>query len=321
MVSGRTSLKERKSLSVSTQCYLLIGLQIIGFFVFTIYPILWAARKAWYFYDGYNEIFVGWDNFKTIFSSDSGAVEYWKTWLTTFRFTVYKTFVEIPVALLLATLLSKRLRGSDFFRSMFYLPNVISVAIIGVMFSNLFQYFGVMNGIFVKVGDLLMKWHLRSTPIQPVDWFANKNSAMAVLVIGSTWQTFGINVLYFCAALNNVPKDVYEAATVDGAGSLRQFFKITMPMIAPVFSTLMLLSINGTLHTSDFILVMTGGQPGTSTHTVGSYMISKFVPGFADASSVTNIGYGCALAIVTSVIYSSIAVIYLKATKKLKNIY
>lgn len=298
----------KKSLSVSTQCYLLIGLQIIGFFVFTIYPILWAAAKAWFFYDGVDAhtAFVGWENFKTIFVKDHA---YWRTWITTFKFTFYKTIVEIPIALLLATLLSRRLKGSDFFRSMFYLPNIISVAIIGVMFSNMFDFFGVMNSLLMKVGLISA----------PIDWFANTKTALAVLVLGSAWQTFGINVLYFCAALNNVPKDMYEAADIDGAGTFTQFFKITLPMIAPVFSTLMLLSINGTLHTSDYILVMTNGAPAGTTFTVGAYMIKKFVPGFAEG--VVNIGYGCALAIITSMIYSAIAIIYLKSTEKLKNIY
>ena len=298
----------KKGLSVQTQCYLLIGLQIIGFFVFTIYPILWAAAKSWFFYDGIdaNTIFVGWDNFKTIFTKD---YIYWNTWLTTFKFTVYKTFLEIPIALLLATLISKGLKGSNFFRSMFYLPNIISVAIIGVVFSNLFDYFGVMNNILLKLGFI----------DQPIDWFANTGTSLAVLVIGSAWQTFGINVLYFCAAINNVPNVMYEAAEIDGAGPIRQFFSITLPMIAPVFSTLMLLSINGTLHTSSYILVMTNGAPAGTTFTVGAYLVNKFVPGFAEG--VVNIGYGCALSLVTSAIYSIIAVIYMKSTKKLKNLY
>ena len=298
----------RKGLSVQTQCYLLIGLQIIGFFVFTIYPILWAAAKSWFFYDGIdaNTIFVGWDNFITIFTKD---YIYWNTWLTTIKFTIYKTFLEIPIALLLATLISKGLKGSNFFRSMFYLPNIISVAIIGVVFSNLFDYFGVMNNILLKLGFI----------DKPIDWFAGTGTSLAVLVIGSAWQTFGINVLYFCAAINNVPKVLYEAAEIDGAGSIRKFFSVTLPMIAPVFSTLMLLSINGTLHTSSYILVMTNGAPAGTTFTVGAYLVNKFVPGFAEG--VVNIGYGCALSLVTSAIYSIIAIIYMKSTKKLKNLY
>lgn len=299
--------KSPKRLSDSTQCYLLISLQIIGFLVFTIYPIIWAVSKSWFYYNGVDAetSFVGWENFAIAFSD----AKYWSSWIVTFKFTFYKIIIEIPLALVLATLLSKGRKGSNAFRSIFYLPNIISVAIVGVMVSNLFDYYGVMNKILSALG--LVK--------NPIDWFANSSTSLGVLVAGSTWSSFGINMLYFCAALNNVPKDMYEAADIDGAGKIRQFFNITIPMIAPVASTILLLAINGTLHVGEYILVTTGGGPAGTTNTVGSYLIDAFVPGFADTA--VNIGYGCALALITTVIYSVIAVIYSKSTKKLQNIY
>ena len=300
--------KNKISLSDSTQCYLLISLQIIGFFVFTIYPIIWAISKSWFYYDGVaaNTSFVGWDNFAIAFTDS----KYWSSWLVTFKYTALKICIEIPIALILATLLSiRKLKGADFFRSMFFLPNIISTAIIGVMISNLFDYFGVMNRLLSSLGIINA----------PVDWFANSNTALGVLVGGSAWNTFGVNILYFCAAINNIPKDMYEAADIDGAGKLTQFFKITIPMIAPVASTILLLAINGTLHVGEYIIVTTGGGPAGTTHTVGSYLINAFLPGFAGTS--VNIGYGCTLALITTIIYSLIAVIYTKLTKKMQNLY
>mgnify|MGYP004533439179 FL=1 len=275
--------------------------------MFTIYPIIWAISKSWFYYNGIDAdtSFVGWDNFIIAFQD----TKYWSSWLLTLKFTVYKIMLEIPLALVLATLLSKKLKGSDFFRSMFYLPNIISVAIVGVMISNLFDYFGVMNNLLPACGLI----------DAPIDYFANSSTALGVLVVGSAWSSFGINVLYFCAALNNVPKDMYEAADIDGAGRFTQFFKITVPMIAPVASTILLLAINGTLHVGEYIIVTTGGGPAGTTHTVGSYLIDAFVPGFAD--SAVNIGYGCALSLITTIIYSVIAIIYTRLTKKMQNIY
>ena len=299
--------KSLGSLSDSTQCYLLIGLQIIGFFVFTIYPIIWAVSKSWFYYDGNPSAtkFIGWQNFAIAFHDG----RYWSTWAYTFKFAIYKICIEIPLALILATLISKGRRGSNFFRSLCYLPHIISTAIVGVMISNMFDYFGILNKLLtnLKLID------------SPVDWFAGQSTATIVLIAGSIWSTFGINVLYFCAALSNVPKDLYESADLDGAGKIRQFFSITLPMIAPVASTILLLSINGTLHVGEYILVTTGGGPAGTTNTVGSYLINSYVPGFA-ASSV-NIGYGCALSLITTIIYSTIAVIYTKSTKKLQNLY
>ena len=275
--------------------------------MFTIYPIIWAISKSWFYYNGIDAdtSFVGWDNFIIAFQD----TKYWSSWLLTLKFTVYKIMLEIPLALVLATLLSKKLKGSDFFRSMFYLPNIISVAIVGVMISNLFDYFGVMNNLLPACGLI----------DAPIDYFANSSTALGVLVVGSAWSSFGINVLYFRAALNNVPKDMYEAADIDGAGRFTQFFKITVPMIAPVASTILLLAINGTLHVGEYIIVTTGGGPAGTTHTVGSYLIDAFVPGFAD--SAVNIGYGCALSLITTIIYSVIAIIYTRLTKKMQNIY
>lgn len=302
------SITSKIKSSQEIQCYLLLLLPIIGFFVFTIYPVLWSAAKAFYFYDGVeaNMRYVGIDNFITIFAKDT---VYWKTWITTLKYTIYKLPIEVPFALILAFFLSKRLKGYAFFRSMYFLPNIISIAIVGVIFTNLFDYFGVINALLTKWGFLK----------EGIDWFGNSWSAMFVLVAGSVWNCFGVNVLYFSAALNNVPDELYESAEIDGAGTATKFFKITMPMIAPVFQTILLLAINGTLHVSEYIIVMTNGAPGGSTFTVGAYLINQFVPGFA--AGTPNIGYGCALSIITSIIYGLVAYGYLKFSKNLSEVY
>ena len=172
--------------SMNLQCYLMISLQLIGFLVITVYPILWAARLAWFSYDGVasNTRFVGWDNFVKIFTQDT---TYWKTWLTTLKFAVFKLPIELPLAMFLAVILNKKLKGRGFFRAMFYLPNVIAVAIIGLIFSSMFDYFGIINAWLVKLGIVN----------ESVDWFANTGTAMFVLVAGAVWNTFGLNILYF----------------------------------------------------------------------------------------------------------------------------
>jgi len=286
----------------------MLSTQIIGFLVLTVYPICWAAKFSWFYYDGAicNTRFVGWENFIKIFTEDA---MYWKTWLTTLQFALVKLPIELPLAMYLAVLLNKKLKGKGFFRAVFYLPNIISIAIVGLIFSNIFDYFGVIN-------SLLVKFHIVK---QEVDWFINKGTAMAVLVCGSIWCSFGINILYFLAALKNVPEELYDCAYLDGASKRTIFFKITLPMMAPVMQTIILLSVNGTLQINEYILVMTNGAPGGKTFTVMSYLVSKFVPGFAQTS--VNIGYGCALSLVTSALMALIAFAYMKLSKKLSEIY
>ena len=294
--------------SIPIQCYLLLGLPLIGFFVFTLYPILWAFAKSFYYYDQIpsHTLFVGIKNFAHIFTKNFA---YWKSWITTLQFTFLKLPFEVVVTLVLAFFLSKKIKGAAFIRGIFFMPTVISAVLCSVIFTNLFQYFGYFNDIFSKLGLIS----------EPIDWFANKWSAMAVLVTSSVWKNFGTNVLLFAAALTNVPDELYEAADIDGAGPFKKFMNITVPMIAPVFQTILLLAINGTLHVGEFIVTMTNGAPGGATHTVGSYILVNYVPGFS--SGTVDVGYGAAISIITSIIYGLVAFGYNKISTRLQNVY
>jgi len=289
------------------QCYMLLLPEIIGLLVFTLYPMLWTAKKAWFYYTGVTrtEHFVGFENFIGVFKD----VQYWGTWLTTLKYMLYKLPFELPLAMIIALILNKRLKGSGFFRSMYYMPNIISVAIIGLIFTNMFDYFGFINAWLVKIGLIESE----------ISWLSTTGGAMTVLTIGAIWNTFGVNVMYFLAALSNVPEEMYEAAELDGAGRFTVFFKITLPMMSPVMQTILLLALNGTLHTSDYILCTTNGAPGGTTYTVMSYIVSQFVPGFAGQS--VNLGYGCAMSLVTSCLMCAFAVCYMKLSKRLENVY
>lgn len=303
-MNNKVKLKRYNKKDV-VQCYILLALPLIGLFVLQLYPMLWAMTKAFCFYDGIdaNTKWTGLENFRQIFYDKT----YWNSWLVTFKFALYKLPIEIPLALAVATLLNTKIRNKGFFRAIFYMPSMISVVIIGLIFSNLFGTFGFINA-------WLVKWGLIESGF---NWFENEHSAMIVLIIGSIWNTFGVNVIYFVAAFANVPKELYERAEIDGATGVVKFFKITLPMIAPVLQTILLLSINGTLHTNEYIIALTGGAPGGRTYTVMSYLVTKFAPGFAD--SVVNIGYGCALSIITAVFMGAIAIIYTKLSDKFAN--
>ena len=207
----------------------------------------------------------------------------------------------------IAVLLNRRIKGSSFFRAIFYMPNILSFAVIGVIFSGMFNYFGFINGLVKSLG------------LEPVNWFANPGTALAVLVLASVWNTMGVNAMYFLAALQNVPEELYESAKLDGASKATVFFKITLPLMGPVLATILLLSINGTLQVNDLVIVTTNGAPAGKTYSVMAYMLSRFIPGFA--TTTVNIGYGCATAVVSSVIFILVAVVYTRLSKKFSDIY
>lgn len=286
------------------QCLALISPQIIGFIIITLYPTLWAMRLSCFYYDGVisNTRFLGIENFVTLFTKDTA---YWQAWITTLKYALLKLPIELPLAMFVAILLKRKLRFKGFFRAMFYMPSIIGIAIIGVIFFNMFDVFGIINAWIAKIAP----------DMEPIAWFSYTGTALFVLIIGDVWKTFGVNALYFTAALCNVPEEFYEVAKLEGASKWVTFTKITMPTIAPVAQIVILLSLNGTLHVNEYVLTMTGGAPYGTTHTVMSYIVGAYVPGFAGNS--VNIGYGCAVSVVTSVLMTIIAIAYMKTTNKI----
>lgn len=304
----KSECRSRK-FKVSLQCYLLLSVQIIGLVLLSFYPIVWSLKWAFYYYTGVpsETHFVGWQNFIKLFTDDAS---YFHSWIITLKFTFIKLPIELAIALFIALLVNNRLiRGKTFFRSVYFFPTIIAASIIAVVFSNLFDYYGFINFTLQKLGLVS----------NAIDWISNKNTAMAFLVITSIWANIGTNILYFVAALQNIPNDLYEVARIEGASAVTVFFKITLPMILPVFQIVLLLGINGTLQTGEFVVLLTNGAPGGETLTVLAHIINSYLPGFTNG--VINIGYGAALSFVTSLIMCLIGVGYMKLSNKVKNMY
>ena len=201
---GKCLLRNREKLKFDRAeefwCFVMIALPLIGFFVFQLYPILWTFKWSFFSYNGVvsQTRFIGLENFKTMFTTD---MRYWQTWLNTLLFTVTKIPVEMILAMVLALMLNKGLKLSKFFQAVYFLPHVISVAIIGLILTNMFSYSGIINGFMKEIG-LIEK---------SVDWFASKGTAVSMIIAGSVWSSFGINVMYLLAALANVPEELYES--------------------------------------------------------------------------------------------------------------
>lgn len=280
-------------------CYLMLAIPIIGFLVFNVYPIIWSFKWSFYSYTDAESsaVFVGLRNFITVFHDKT----YWNALLTTAEFTLIKVPLEMCLACILAMILTKRMKGSSAFRAIYYMPNVVSVAVIGVIFTNMFGYFGVINDLLQKIGVIS----------KGIDWFSTKWSALWMLALVSIWNTFGVNVMYFLSALANVPEELYESASLDGANGWNKFIHITLPCIRPVLGVVILLALLGTLSTNEYILALTGGAPNGTTHTVMSYLTQQYVPGFAPEGDV-QLGYGSAMSLVTTIIFAVVGILQQK---------
>ena len=281
----------------------------IGFLLFSVYPIIWVLRWSFFKYNGYSEpVFVGLGNFIRVFSRDPA---YWNSLKNTFLIAGMKMIFEIPLALVLAVLLNNKIKGSSFFRVVFFLPSVLSIAVVGLIFSILFgAYNGIVNAILKNIGLIT----------QNISWFSDKGHAMFVIILVSLWTTFGLNMIYFLMGLQNISKSLYECASIDGANEVQQFFYITMPLVAPILQLVLMLSVLGTMKMTDLILVLTNGAPGGSTEVVMTYIFKYFFSYGESAAMEVQFGYASSMAVVTAVILGIVTLIYLKVSKKMQEV-
>lgn len=287
-------------------CYLFIAPMLIGFLVFTLYPICWAIRYSFFDYDGIEASFIGLDNYIRVFTRDPG---YWQAMATTFLMSFGKLLVELPLALLLAILLNNALKGSGIFRTIFFLPNIISTAIMGLIF---FFIFDTANGF---VNNVLMEFG-----IEPVNWFGHKWTAILVIAIVSIWQGFGINMLFFLSGIQGIPADLYECASLDGANKWKSFVHITLPMLAPTMQVILMMAMIGTIQTTDLVLTLTNGQPAGQSEVIMTY-IFKYFFSYGNTVNASQYGYATAAGIVLAIILGGLTAVYLKVTKKSTQIY
>jgi len=291
------------------QEFLMLIVFFIGFLTFTVYPILWALRWVLYDYSGFGKpYFVGLDNFARAFFRDK---EFWNSVANTFYLAFLKLIIEIPLALLLAFFVNNKVKGSSVFRVVYFLPTVFSMAVVGLIFTILFSaYNGIVNSALVGIGILK----------QNFNFFSSRWSALNIVLLVSTWATFGINMIYFLMGLQNIPHELYECATLDGASGPKQFFFITIPLLAPVMQMIIMLSVLGTMRINDVVIVVTNGQPGGTTEVAMTYILKLFFS-FSMSGGRRQYGYGAALSIIIGAILAIMTIIYLKSSKRMKNIY
>ena len=298
---------QRKLNTVQTiQSYLMIAGSVLGLIIFVVIPLLWVCRYCVFSYKGYGTMkFVGLDQFKRAFTD---SPNFWLSVANTFIFAICKLVVEIPLALVLAFLLTRKIKGVTFFRSVYFMPSMVSVAIIGVIFNYLFSHHrGIVNELLRLLGG------------KGVEWFSHRWTALIVIMIASIWQNFGINMLFFMTGLQSISQEMYEASEIDGASNTRQFFSITIPLLGPVMQMVVMNAILGSLKVTDLVLTLTNGGPFKQTEVMMTYIYKEF---FGDQGFTgKNWGYAAALTVITASILAVVTLIYLRLTKKADEVY
>lgn len=238
---------------------LLIGLflapTVIGLGLFTFLPILASVVLAFFSWDIITPPrFVGLENFAEIASDPTIRVSF----LNTIGFVVVAVTLQLAVALVLAVLVNTRMPGllKSFFRSVLFFPLVLSAASVSIIMGYLFnENFGLVNHVLNLLG------------MADVPWLTSTRGAMVVVILVYVWQNFGFSFLLFLGGLSSIPKEVYEAAQVDGATGWKQFWRITFPLVSPTTLVASVMAIISALQIFDQPYVLTRGGPGDSTRT------------------------------------------------------
>lgn len=249
----------------------------IGFASLTLVPVIvlfYMSLTDWNVFGSPD--WVGLANFQRLIGDSSFHISFWNT--------IYYAALHIPltiaVSLGLALLLNSRLRGVAFFRTAAFFPYITSIVAIAVVWNLLF------SPEYGPVNDILRALGLQNPP----GWLTSGDWAMPAVVIVGTWRDMGYYMILFLAGLQTVPRELYEAARVDGAGAWQRFTSVTLPCLRPtMFFVTVMLTINS-LKIFDLILVMTNGGPGQSTMVISQFIYRK---GFVE----NQFGYSSAAAV------------------------
>lgn len=260
--------------------------------MFTYYPFVETIVNSFFKLNNKAQRvdFVGLKNYLQVFK----AKNFNNSLYNSIRFTLMTVPFNISISLILALLAEKRRRFSRMYEVMFSLPMAISMSatcmIFKLLLNNSIGLFNYSLGLDIK-------------------WFFDKNTALWGIAIITVWQNIGYEFLYLSAALRNVPQDVLEAATVDGANWIHRTLRIVFPLITPTVFYLFCLDLIGGMMMSGPVMVLTNGGPRNSTETLVYHMYSKTVSG-------TNMGYGYAISIVIFLIVFLLMLLSFKAEKK-----
>lgn len=256
-------------------CYVFMSPAIFGLLIFMVGPIVASAFYSFTDYDILGSpVWVGLDNYRKLLFEDP---YFWISLKVTIIYAAVSVPLGLIVSLILALLLNINMKGIFLFRTIYYLPTVISGVAVALLWKWIFNpEFGVMNWLLGEIG------------IEGPKWLYDENWALPAIIIMSLWGVGG-SMLIYLAGLQGIPTDLYEAAEIDGANKWNQFFYVTIPMLSPVIFFNLIIGILSALQVFTEGYVMTGGGPNNATLFSVLYL-------YRSAFNYLQMGYASALA-------------------------
>jgi lactose/L-arabinose transport system permease protein len=286
-------LKNKGQRRISAIGWMFISVTIVTFLVFILYPVINSFFLSFHSVKGIVQKFNGINNYKRMFQD----VLFYKALGNTFIYLIIQVPIMLTLGMFLATLLnSKKLRFKTFFRTAIFLPCVTSLVAYSVLFKMIFAPNGIINHLLTSLKIIGA----------PIEWLSDPTLAKVVIILALLWRWTGYNMIFYLAALQNVPAETYEAAEIDGASSFQQFFHITIPQLKPIILFTTIMSTIGTLQIFDEPMNLTRGGPGNATLSISQYIYNQ---SFVYAP---NFGYAATLSYVVVFIVAILAIIQIK---------
>ena len=275
--------RRKEWLVLNGWCWLFMAPAVIFYILFQGYPILCSIQYSLLDWSGLtsNAVFVGLKNYRELLHDEL----FWNAFVNSFRYTLMIVPLELAVSLFLAYMLNdEKMKGRSAYRTMYFIPVVTTASVVGIIMIFIL-------GVQGPVNHVLMTLHLIDAPI---NFLGNAKYAMPTLVLISLWTDCGTYMIYWLAGLQGVSKDVYEAATVDGANRRQTFFHIVLPLIAPVGGIIAILCAINSLKVFDIVKTMTEGGPFYATDVIATYVYRS---AFSSEIGMPRLGYASAAAL------------------------
>ncbi len=284
--------KQTKTLGDKTIAWLFILPALLGTFIFIIIPVICSFGLSFAKWDLLNPIeFVGFDNYYKIFHDSL----FYKILTNTIVFALATSICGVIIPLVLANILNAKIRGSEFFKSAYFLPFITPMIVIGIVWGWIFDpNIGVLSQVF--------KLH--------IDWLYSSQFALPAIITVSVWKLIGYNMIIFLSAFSSISNSIFEAAKIDGANSVKTFFNITIPMLSPTIFFVIIITAVSSFQVFDLVYVMTEGGPFDSTNVL-VYAIYK------NAFEYFKIGQASAIAYVLFFIIFILTLVQWNLRKKL----
>lgn len=271
-----------------------------------VYPTIGVFRMSMYQWGGYtaDKTFVGFQNFISLLHND----QFYRSFQNTILLIVIVTVVTFALSLVFAAILTReKVKGQNFFRVVFYIPNILSVVVISGIFSAIYD---PTQGLLNTVLNPILRLFGKSPTAPPILWLGSSKTVIYSVVIAMVWQAIGYYMVMYMASMANVPDSLYESASLEGAGKTKQFFSITLPLIWTNIRTTLTFFIISTINMSFlFVRAMTNGGPDGASNVFLSYM-------YQEAYTNSSYGYGMAIGAVVFIFSFILSAIINAATKR-----